>query len=207
MSSTVTLSASAKYGYGGKQFVARINGRDSKFTFDREFVGKKSGKRGDYTEAMVDDPGLYEERDIDSKGRSTDTYYLIWQEAEGDFRKTVIPKEDAMVMAKWLDEGKSVDWRRESLDYRIDKQKELIAAAEAKNDPDGEITLEGAIGSLAKGATVKRSRLIEERRRLIAGWERELNPPEDAAVVAREQAVAQIREMMRAHNISTDELS
>jgi hypothetical protein len=39
---TVTLTASARYGYGGKQFVARIEGRDPKYTFERTFLGRKA---------------------------------------------------------------------------------------------------------------------------------------------------------------------
>jgi len=205
MGSTVTLSASAKYGYGGKQFVARITGRDSKYTFEREFLGRKEGKRGDYTETMVDGAGLYVERDIDRKGNADETYYLLWEETAGDVRKITIPKEDAMTMAKWLDEGKSVDWRRESLDYRIDLQRKYIAESEGK-DADEEITLKGAVGSLPAGATVKRSQLVEERRQLIEKWERELKPAPAGESDERATAIGQIRELMSRHNITATDL-
>ncbi len=59
----ITLSASADFGKTG-QYVARIVGRDSKFTFNREFIGRKFGKRNETSQADVDDPGLYECCDV-----------------------------------------------------------------------------------------------------------------------------------------------
>jgi hypothetical protein len=101
----ITLNASARYGYGGKQFIARITGRNSKFTFDYEFIGKKGGKRNESSEADVDDPGLYICRDIDSKGRVEDRFRLIV--GEGDAQKVVrTDKEDAMKIAKAMDSGR-----------------------------------------------------------------------------------------------------
>jgi len=98
---TVALQAWARYGYGGKQFIARITGRDPKFTFEREFLGRKGGKRGEDTEVDVDDPGLYETRDVDSKGRVSDAYHLIWQDTE-TLVWSSISKEEAMKIARDL---------------------------------------------------------------------------------------------------------
>lgn len=104
----ITISAWASYGNGGKQFVARITGRDSKYTFDREFIGKRCGKRDESTEADVDEPGLYECRNIDRKGNADDNYYVILG-GEDTLGKHTIDKSDAMKIAKRLDERESID--------------------------------------------------------------------------------------------------
>ncbi len=99
--STITLSASARFGHGGKQFVARITGRDPKFTFAREFLGRKEGKRGESTSVVVDEPGLYQERYVDSKGGVEDTIYLVHASpVTGDLCKLPIADEEAMALAK-----------------------------------------------------------------------------------------------------------
>jgi len=103
MSRTVTLSASAKFGYGGKQFVARIRGRHSTFTFDYEFLGRKEGKRRESTSVEVDDSGLYIERDIDRKGNAEDSFWLVWRDGE-DMRAEVVELADAMTLAKESDD-------------------------------------------------------------------------------------------------------
>lgn len=99
----ITLRASARYGYGGKQFVARIVGRSTKFTFEREFLGRKEGKRGEDTSADIDEPGLYETRDIDSKGRTTDEYFVVVNDSTGNPKLWKSSKEDAMKIAKEME--------------------------------------------------------------------------------------------------------
>ena len=205
MSNTVTLSASAKYGYGGKQFVARITGRDSKFTFERQFLGRKEGKRRDYTEAIVDEPGVYEERDIDSKGRAEDSYYLVY-ELDGNIYKNAIEKSAAMRIAKEIESGK-VDFEREGIAARIVFNKSRIKTSEQKGELDTPIVMDANLGSLKQGETVTRGRLIEERRAIIANLERRLNGEPEPVADARAIAIAQIRALMSEHSISTDELA
>lgn len=106
MATTVTFSASARFGYGGKQFVARITGRDPKFTFNREFLGRKEGKRGESTTFTVDEPGLYMTRDVDSKGRADDSYWLVWQDGT-ELRVWLASHEDAMRLAKEIEAGEN----------------------------------------------------------------------------------------------------
>jgi hypothetical protein len=97
---TIKLSASAGYGYGGKQFCARITGRHPKFTFEYEFLGRKEGERGESTTVTVDESGLYVERDIDKKG-STDTFYLVWfDEGQERLRKIPVDRDIAMRIAR-----------------------------------------------------------------------------------------------------------
>jgi hypothetical protein len=100
---TVTLSASADYGHTG-QYVARLTGRDSKFTFEREFIGTKYGKRNEGTSAEVDDPGVYEMRDVTRKGK-IDKYRIV-VELDGELHKLVSDKEDAMAICKQIDAGR-----------------------------------------------------------------------------------------------------
>lgn len=102
--STVSLSASADYGHTG-QYVARLTGRNSKFTFEREFIGSKYGKRNEGTSAQVDDPGVYEMRDVTRKGK-VDKYRIV-VELDGELHKLVSDKEDAMAICKQLDAGRA----------------------------------------------------------------------------------------------------
>lgn len=111
MQKVIHLTASASYGNGGKQYIARITGRDAKFTFAREFIGRKGGKRGESSEADVDDAGLYITCDIDRKGNKDETYVVI-EEKDGGLVKENTKKEDAMTLAKLLD---SVSFREASL--------------------------------------------------------------------------------------------
>jgi hypothetical protein len=102
---TIKLSASADYGLSG-QYVARILGRNSKFTFNREFIGSKSGKRGEFTSATVDDAGLYEARDVTRKGKLE--HYLLVIEVDGELKLLKSDLDDAMKIAKALDDGRSI---------------------------------------------------------------------------------------------------
>jgi len=155
--STKTLTADSDYNTAGKQYVARITGRNAKFTFARAFIGQRSGKRNDHTEAMVDESGLYETRDTDRKG-VTDSYLILW--CDGDqLRATDVSREDAMAIARRLDGG-TVDLERLGRAAEIKSQQKAIAASESK-DPEGTVTL-GAerLGQWTRGAVVRRSDLI-----------------------------------------------
>ena len=129
---SINLSASARYGYGGKQFVARISGRHPKFTFAYDFMGRKEGKRGESTSVDVDDVGLYITRDVDSKGRADDSYALVY-EVEGQLRRMWIAKDWAMKLAKKLDAGEIPDWSAEGLGGEERKAKKAAAELEEKN--------------------------------------------------------------------------
>ena len=184
MARTITLQASAKFGFGGKQYIARITGRNDKFTFDRSFVGTKSGKRRDCSEYMTDEPGLYVTCDIDSKGRKEETYLVIEEESPGNLVENTCTKEEAMKLAKLLDNGKKFAdavveiWPAPSpadeIRGFIKEHKEKIATSEAKNDPDGTVDLTGDFGEWKKGQSVRRGDLIEYRKGLIVQLENEL---------------------------------
>jgi len=101
----ISFSASSKFGHSG-QYIARITGRHKQYTFEREFIGRKGGKRNEETTADVDDPGLYECCDVDKHGKES-RYYLVL-EAEGNLIKLRSDKEDAMTIGKAMEAGRSL---------------------------------------------------------------------------------------------------
>lgn len=103
----IRLSASADYGQTG-QYVARITGRDTKFTFRREFIGSRGGKRNDYSCADIDDPGLYETRDATRKGK-VDRYRVVVPHGDdGALVAVAVAKADAMTIARGLHDGRAI---------------------------------------------------------------------------------------------------
>jgi hypothetical protein len=99
----ITLTASADFGFSG-QYVARITGRDSKYTFSREFLGRKGGKRNEDTTADVDDLGLYEVCDVTKRGKDSAFWLVI--EGRAGMARISCSKEDAMKIAKEMDAGR-----------------------------------------------------------------------------------------------------
>jgi hypothetical protein len=117
MKTTTTLTAEAEFGFGGKQYIARITGRDPKFTFAREFVGRKSGKRGETTTHETDEPGLYMTVDVDKRGKD-ETFYIVYDCPGVGILKTPVDRIDMMGFARRLDDG-PVDFTRIALEYRV----------------------------------------------------------------------------------------
>lgn len=159
--STVTLSASADFGHTG-QYVARLKGRNSKFTFEREFIGSKYGKRNEGTSADVDDPGVYEMRDVTRKGK-VDKYRLV-VELDDELHKIVSDKEDAMTVCKQLDAGRAfADIVRASRDGEGKVVYEILTAKQAAQAALGDVAeqvvaLLRPLDEKAQKATLKRVR-------------------------------------------------
>ena len=105
-----------------KAYLARITGRDSKMTFAREFLG-----RG---EVILDEPGLYEHRDTDKRGRADDGWILVLDcpdfpdQSGGTLRSFWAKKEDAMKIAKEMDKGRRIDHICEVVDATAWKRKD-----------------------------------------------------------------------------------
>jgi hypothetical protein len=77
----ITLTAVSKsYGNNG-HYIARVTGRNSKYTFEREFIGRMDGRE---KHAYIDEPGLYEICDIDKKGRKDQNYRIIVPDPSGE---------------------------------------------------------------------------------------------------------------------------
>ena len=170
----ITLSAGARYGYGGKQFIARIVGRDAKFTFAREFVGRKGGKRGESSTADVDEPGLYETRDVGAKGNTDDRYCLILPHG-GGLALQWIDKEGAMKVAREIQSGRDVTrcaehlpadpLLKEAVDEKERLQRRLsdYALTTANlHDPEGFVSLGDDTGPWKAGAEAVRRRAFVE---------------------------------------------
>lgn len=101
MADSIKLSATSDFTTAGKQFIGQVTGPHPKWGIALEFVGAKSGKRGDYTSVTVVDPGLYKLRDTTRKGVD-DTYVLIWDRGGNDLCKTILEEKDALRLAKDL---------------------------------------------------------------------------------------------------------
>lgn len=177
----LSFNASARYGYGGKQYVARILGRHSKFTFNREFIGKKGGKRGEGTSADVDTPGLYETRDIDSKGRPDDTYYVVIAANDRLYRFEAA-KEDAMKIGKEMDSGRSFDdivafvpgdseakATKATLQAQLEEVRKLKLSSWNDEVLASTVQLTRDVGPLAKDAIVTQRELQTEVDKVIEG--------------------------------------
>ena len=184
--STLNLSASGSYG-NAKQYVARITGRDSKFTFSREFIGRKSGKRGESTEATVDEPGLYMTCDVDRKGGKDETFILF--DGERDEQVTL---EQAMEIAKRMQAG-SVDFAAE---ITAEKCRWYLARLESHKDKplDETITVRYAFGRFGHGEVTTRREVVAEFQRLLAEIDGSVATPEpvptDECLAAMQALVA-----------------
>ncbi len=77
---TTTLTAESRWYGNERQYIARLTGRDSKFTYQRKFIGRKSGSS---TSATVDTPGIYEICNIDKKGNKESYFRLIAETPDG----------------------------------------------------------------------------------------------------------------------------
>jgi hypothetical protein len=95
----ITLTASADFGYGGKQYIARVTGRDPKWGMRLEFIGSKGGKRDETTTATVDEPGLYKVRGWSRKYHEEATYYIIF-EVDGELKRFACKESDASKISK-----------------------------------------------------------------------------------------------------------
>lgn len=197
-SSTISLTASAKYGYGGKQYIAQITGRAPKVTFARAFVGTKYGKRKEDSSFDTDEPGLFELCDIDRKGNKAQRYRLVLpapgaaaQEAvagdaeeegrvdegaalrEGASRLVLVraSKEEAMAIAKRLDKGEQLVEIIRIVDLAKD-QIEILTAAQAKKAAAAATLDEAVSACLAVlGALPER-----EAKRVVAELRKRLTP-------------------------------
>ncbi|MCC6416781.1 MAG: hypothetical protein IT429_00870 [Gemmataceae bacterium] len=110
----ITLRASAAYGYGRKQYIARVTGRDPKWGLKLEFCGRIDGdrKRQESSSWEGDEPGIYVTRDVDRKGRADDTYRIILPCPTNPDRavcSTPVDKEDIMKIARRLDAGERLE--------------------------------------------------------------------------------------------------
>lgn len=103
---TITLSASSDFGHSG-QYIARLVGRAPRVQFQREFLGRKSGKRQDDTSYETDETGLYEVSNQTRKGCSRD-YWLVLPWGD-ELKKIRTDHEDSLAICKRLQDGERLE--------------------------------------------------------------------------------------------------
>ena len=109
IATTVTLRATTlcneRYTPGAaKPYLARITGRSSAHTFEREFLARET------TFDAASCPALLERVDVDKKGRRHDPDYILLLPADGDqVERLDLDKADAMWLAAQLDAGRNLD--------------------------------------------------------------------------------------------------
>ncbi len=187
---TFNLQAQSDYGHTG-QYVARITGRHAKFTFAREFLGRKRGKSGGVSSADVDTPGLYEECNVSRKnGKSSD----FWVSVDGAGAQWV-SKEMAMAIAKALDDGRAVAEIVVILGEGDERTVELRTPAQAEN-AKAATTLDEAVAQCAAilaalPAPLARKALTEIRRQVVPATARKNAQDKDPPAEATAPSVAE----------------
>lgn len=193
---TIELEAGSDFNTAGKQYIARIVGRNSKFTFEREFIGRRSGKRNDITTAIIDTPGIYEVRDTDRKG-TYNTYYII-AEIENKLTRTWIEVKDAMELAK-NPYRTDKEWSAQAIRFRI-KDLEEGKTQYSNENPDKKIKLTKNIGQLDKGTEVSAAQIVAEYNRLIQKLQSSLEGED------RQSKIAKVKKFMNELGITLDDL-
>lgn len=185
----ITFKSSAQYGCSG-QYIARITGRDSKFTFNREFIGRRGGKRNDETKAEVDEPGLYEVCSVHAKRGKESDYYVVVSTGQGDgLRCLSCDQSAAMKIAKELD-GRTWD---DTIEYvpGYDVTQKVITLIQdvinewADKDQTECLTPNEVIRdtySLPEGTQISRGALTELRQARLAAKQQELATAKIAGV-------------------------
>lgn len=85
----------------GKQYIALITGRHPSYTFNREWVGQKIGKRHEATQADIDEPGLYELGHVKKTGKAPE--YVLVLHVGQHLKQYPCSKQDAMKIGRALD--------------------------------------------------------------------------------------------------------
>jgi hypothetical protein len=164
----ITLTAQADYGHSG-QYIARLTGRDPKFTFQRTFIGHKGSKRNETSTVDVDEPGLYECCDISRKHGKEPRYVLV-VDIDDDLVDLPSDKEDALKIARALESRPFADivvGHYAHIDARTAYQhlQECRKLRVVEGSPDwigrlnSEVTLKCAVGDWTAGSTLTLAKL------------------------------------------------
>lgn len=191
----IEFTTYSDYGQTG-QYIARITGRAKNVTFAREFIGRKSGKRGDITTGLVDDPGLYELVWCKRKGKERSYWILL--DFDGQLRQVRSDEEDFLAIAKRLDSGETLeqivmfesverdaeelekhpDWSPTRLVYTIRNKLEVNRAIVVATIDAVVLAIVNAVGGLPKEHQKKA--LSEAKNRLFPKAEPAKPEPESA---------------------------
>lgn len=91
-----------------KQYIARLTGRSKKFTYKREFVGRRIGAEQRITEADIDERGLYEICNVTEEGARLWTRYVV---LEHDFIVVKLPcsRQHCLYITRQLELGLDIN--------------------------------------------------------------------------------------------------
>lgn len=176
----VTITASSNVFGESKQYLAHITGRDPKFQLRREFVGRKTGKRNDVTEYSTDEIGIYEDCDIDKKGRKDIGYWLVVNHPAGVLIKVRANLEDVLVLAKRMDAGERLE-DMITLAPRSDDATKWAYDVRSKTEVKAAIT-----GQTIETATEQCWQILQalperEAKKVLAALKLRVSPPKPAA--------------------------
>jgi len=102
----ITINVESKEYGNSKQYIAHITGRAAKFTFERNFVGRRSDR---FTSYSTDEAGLYENCDINRKGQKECGYLVVATAPDGELVKMRSNLDEAMEIAKRMDAGEALE--------------------------------------------------------------------------------------------------
>lgn len=159
----IELTASSDFGTAGKQYIGLVTGPDRKYGCALEFVGRRSGKRNDFSCETVIAPGLYKVRNTTRKG-TDDTYWLIW-DLDGTLIRTVLVEEDARRLAADLSPTNIAKMGR-----RVEiSDTEVSLAESATKDPMGEVEVSAnsAVELGCEAGKMPRHQVIALRRAFV----------------------------------------
>jgi hypothetical protein len=105
--STIELQAVGGFGYEGRQYIARITGRDPKVQFKREFVGRRSGRRNETTSFVTDEGGLFETCFSNKRGKIR--HYMLILPFGDRLVSLTCELQEALVIAKRLGAGEPLE--------------------------------------------------------------------------------------------------
>lgn len=194
----LTITADSKCYGNTSQYVARITGRHPKFTFDREFTGRKERST---TRAYIDEPGLYECCDIDKKGRKDITFALVLTrtpdcpplspDADPELIRFWIGEAAAATIARRLDDGEDlatmveITRNGDSYEYRIRAKGEAKRASAAA-------TIDAAIEQCW---AILQAFPEREARKVLSALKTRVAPPKPAASAPSPDAGADAAEL------------
>jgi len=186
---TIKLTAESDYQAAGRQYIGRVTGPSDKFGIVLDFVGLKSGKRGEVTAIVVASPGCYKVHDANRKGGS-DCYWLIWV-MDDVLVQTGVSQEDATLLAQDL-----TTETIEALGRRIEiADTESSLSASRTKDPEALVDV-GAQTALELGIAPGKRRRAD----VIAArehWLHRIRAPRTASTAARSMLEHRRAELQR----------
>lgn len=101
MSELIELHAKSDHYSNNKQYIARITGRNSKYTFEREFIGRKSaGSRNGAREMPYAYAILNFEDEVVSRHKSAHAALRAWRRRGSRYGWAICPIEGGVILPR-----------------------------------------------------------------------------------------------------------